>query len=130
MVSKWFPYQNPLNVSLIELSGMNAFAMKLESRQPLTVANKEKAKDLSGPKKSKSIKKRNVSNNRDKDALVNNDGLGREFCNDYDLNSENINILKTFESSKETRFKKMSLKVDKMFSESDKIQERLQRSLR
>lgn len=130
MVSKWFPYQNPLNVSLIELSGMNAFAMKLESRQPLTVANKEKSKDLSGPKKSKSIKKRNVSNNRDKDALVNNDGLGREFCNDYDLNSENINILKTFESSKETRFKKMSLKVDKMFSESDKIQERLQRSLR
>lgn len=109
---------------------MNAFAMKLESRQPLTVANKEKSNDLSEPKKSKSIKKRNVSNNRDKDALLNNDGLGREFCNEYDLNSENINILKTFESSKESRFKKMSLKADKMFSESDKIQERLQRSLR
>lgn len=109
---------------------MNAFAMKLESRQFLTAAIEKKSEDLSGLKKCKNIKKRNASTNRDKDALLKSNGLGREFYNEYESNRENIHVLKTYQLSKENHFEKMSFKTDKMLSESDKIQERLQRSLR
>lgn len=108
---------------------MNALTMKLESRQQLTATNEEKSKDLNRHKKCKSLKKRNITSS-DKDALLNSHGLGRKFSDDSDLNSLHFNSPSKNDFCKKNRSKKVCLKVDKMFTESDKIQERLQRSLR
>lgn len=107
--------------------GMNALAMKLESRKQLTFTNGVESNTFAGFKKCKSS--RSLSTDNDKDALLKSNGLGRKFCDQLEIHNVNINSSKTYTCKKKSLMK-LGLKVDKMFTESDKIQERLQRSLR
>lgn len=109
---------------------MNAFSMKLESGQQVEAQNEAKPKGFSGFKKCKSLKKKNVPCNSDKDALLNSHGLGRKFSDKTDLNSLNLNTVTKYECSKKMRSKKESHKVDRMCANTDRIQERLQKFLR
>lgn len=110
---------------------MNAITMKLENKQPSVPSSKEKLRASIVGKKCKSNRKKSSSANTDKDALVNNHGLGRKPGDNAIPNDLKLNVSPESNSSKKSRPKKVNPKPnEKLPPKSERMQERLEQFLR
>ncbi|KAF8763364.1 DNA-binding protein Rfx5 like protein [Argiope bruennichi] len=109
---------------------MNAITMKLENRQLPVQSSKDKSRVPIIAKKCKNTRKKSILLNTDKDALLNNHGLGCKSSDPANPNDTKSNSSPELNSSKKVRSKKVVPKPnDKMPPKSEKMQERLEQFL-